>query len=79
MIRKPLNVSYLRKYMNAKTQLLERFKAAFPNIVELNPEIEVRHVTEDESGICDYFEIHITCPFIFDVRLIPEVFEGMRV
>ena len=69
-----------QKYTTDKNSpLLQRFIDAHPKLMELKPKIELRHITEDERGTCDYYEIHITYPFIFDIRLIPEKFNGVKV
>jgi hypothetical protein len=63
----------------SKEGLLQRFKKAYPKLSELKAKMEIYHFIEDEDGPCNLFQIHITRPFIFDVRLLPKEFDGFEV
>jgi len=69
-----------------KETLLKEFIEANPELVQLNPEIKIRETTEVyETGKEPIFydppliQIEIRRPFIFDMRLIPEEFNGIEV
>ena len=72
-----------------KRDLLKMFKEANPKLVELSPKIVVDEITEEVKGSkgnsehCVYnpplLRISVKHPFIFDNRLVPEEFNGIKV
>lgn len=62
--------------------IIELFKKSHPKLISFNPQIEVSEIEVDEKGIVQNpprLEILVWHPFIFDNRLIPKVFLGMKV
>ncbi|MCB9190292.1 MAG: hypothetical protein H6602_01315 [Flavobacteriales bacterium] len=67
-----------------KQQILAAFQAAQPRLFELNPDVSVWEIIESsEDGWKELekpvYQIDVKHPFIFDLRLIPTEFNGIRV
>lgn len=70
--------------MIIKEQILAEFKAAHPRLVELNPDISVWEIVESTEESWEQLEkpvyqIDVKHEFLFDLRLIPTEFNGIRV
>jgi len=58
---------------------MQNFSESNTKLMELSPKLEIRQISHDDEGECDYKEIHLIYPFIFDLRLIPESFNDISV
>jgi len=80
LIRKNNSPSELGENFQEAEKILKRFKAKHPELIALKPEIEVFKIIEDKDGNqCDIWTISVYRPFLFDGRLVPEIFECIKV
>ena len=65
-----------------KEHVLERFQKDYPTLLSMGAEIQVSEIIENEKGEAiqpPIIEIQVWHPFIFDKRLIPTGFLGLKV
>ncbi|OFX21045.1 MAG: hypothetical protein A2033_10485 [Bacteroidetes bacterium GWA2_31_9] len=60
--------------------VISSFKNLHPELISNDVEIGISNVIEDEKGNpCDYFIIHIRHNNEFDSKLIPDLFDGIKI
>ena len=75
------NIDYLPKTdQNAFEELIVRFKDQHLELMRLDPEIGITHISQDEDGNpLNLNFLALGHPFIFDYRLLPDNFENYEV
>ena len=65
--------------MTRVDSISQRFKEQHPDLIRLSPDIDIFELLDDHGKPSGKIKINVKHPFVFDIRLIPQKFEGIEV